>query len=289
MNDNTHNYLSLLPGVKGRYIALDTETTGLDVKTDFLICISAVELIDGKLTGIQFNAYLRKRDLKNNNNNPCYFIEDYSDDIYECEKHTLINFCRFVGESIIFTHNSYFDYKFIDKAFKTWGLETIPYDRYRCTIKICKYLIPEFNKKKCKYNLEIICNYFNIKNKKNDFHHGLFDAFICGRILIKLFELAEKNIEKENIEKLIKMKSNENYNNNEIIEIINHIDQLKLEENNVTIYINDQQSTEIKLNETIYMNDLNIEEEIIQNKKDDKNIKIKSLMKDYLSSIKNKA
>ena len=51
----------LIPPRQGRYIVLDTETTGFEITSDRLISINAVEMIKGELTGMQFNAYLDKR------------------------------------------------------------------------------------------------------------------------------------------------------------------------------------------------------------------------------------
>ena len=47
---NRNNSFSCLPDKKGRYIVLDTETTGVDINKDFLISLSAVEIVDGKIS-----------------------------------------------------------------------------------------------------------------------------------------------------------------------------------------------------------------------------------------------
>ena len=52
--------LYLIPPKKGRYIVIDTETTGLK-KNDHVVELGAHEILDGKLTGAQFHIYIRPR------------------------------------------------------------------------------------------------------------------------------------------------------------------------------------------------------------------------------------
>jgi DNA polymerase III subunit epsilon len=186
------NHLGTLPDVKGRYIVLDTETTGFSALTNHLISISAIEILDGKITGSQFNAYVRTREDKYYSNK-YYYIEEYSKEINEIERHTLQSFLRFVGDSIIFAHNANFDFRFIDAALTKWGLNTIPKERYRCTLQIARKYLTDHKE----FKLGELCKYFDFKCDESDFHEGLYDAFMCGRILLKLFELKELKTQKE--------------------------------------------------------------------------------------------
>jgi DNA polymerase III subunit epsilon len=249
------NHLSSLPDSRGRYIVLDTETTGLDIRSDHLISISAIEILDGKITGSQFNAYVRTREEKKiiegkepKNKNKYYYIEEYSKEIFEIERHTLLSFLRFIGDSIIFAHNALFDFKFIDAELIKWGLSTIPIEKYRCTLQIAR----KFLTNQEKFNLGELCRYFDFKCEKKDFHHGPFDAFMCGRILLKLFELNEGKVKQKEFN-LIQANINKDY------DLIN-VTELKDENiNNCmenTIYF-DKKDLESERDNTQYNNDIN--------------------------------
>ena len=100
-----------------RFILLDTETTGLDITIDRLISINAIEMINGELTGIQFNAYLNKR-FKESTSPLMYYLSDYNYSRKDNIKKSLETFLSFVSDSIIITHNALFDMKFINEELK---------------------------------------------------------------------------------------------------------------------------------------------------------------------------
>ena len=105
--------LYIIPPKFGRYIVLDTETTGLK-KNDHVVELGAHEIIDGKLTGGQFHIYIRPRTFMDNEVIRIHkitntFYDDYYKGIYEGDKQNLINFVKFVGNSLIFAHNAPFD------------------------------------------------------------------------------------------------------------------------------------------------------------------------------------
>ena len=118
-----------------RFILLDTETTGLDIKIDKLISINAIEMINGELTGIQFNAYLNQRSW--DKPKPLmYYLSDYNYSRANNIKKSLETFLTFVSDSIIITHNALFDMKFINGELEKCGLKTIPLSQCICTLKI---------------------------------------------------------------------------------------------------------------------------------------------------------
>jgi DNA polymerase-3 subunit epsilon len=192
--DNYENFMSKLPFAEGRYVVIDTETTGFDTKDNMLISISAVEIIDAKITGSQFNAYVRSRENLGDffwKKNPYYYIEDYSNEIYELEKFTLQNFLNYVGESIIFAHNANFDANFINSELKKWNITEIPLNRFRCTLQMIK----KCKNKNTTPTLESLCKYYKIRANRQDYHHGPFDAYMLARIVCKF--LTDENLRQE--------------------------------------------------------------------------------------------
>ena len=193
--------LYLIPPKKGRYIVLDTETTGLK-KNDHVVELGAHEILDGKLTGGQFHIYIRPRlqmeeivirihQITNN------YYNDFYQDIYQDDKQNLVNFINWVGDSLIFAHNATFDMNAINLELKYWGLNEFPIKKFRCSMRIFKEIIgriePYFDDKFiC---LEKCCRFFELNSNEKMFHNALFDSFMTGRVICKLYEILDTNIE----------------------------------------------------------------------------------------------
>ena len=207
--------LYLIPPKKGRYIVLDTETTGLK-KNDHIVELGAHEILDGKLTGGQFHIYIRPRlqmeeivirihQITNN------YYNDFYQDIYQDDKQNLINFINWVGDSLIFAHNATFDLNALNLELKYWGLNEFPLEKFRCSMRIFKEIIgriePYFDDKFiC---LEKCCRFFELKSNEKSFHNALFDAFMTGRVICKLYEVLDSDQELQKELKYSPEKSNE--------------------------------------------------------------------------------
>jgi len=254
--------LYLIPPKKGRYIVLDTETTGLK-KNDHVVELGANEILDGKLTGAQFHIYIKPRlqmeeivirihQITNN------YYNDFYQDIYQDDRQNLINFINWVGDSLIFAHNATFDMSALNLELKYWGLNEIPINKFRCSMRIFKEIIgriePYFDDKFiC---LEKCCRFFELNSNEKCFHNALFDSFMTGRVICKLYEVLDSNLELqkelkydpnysgeiENCENKLefnkdkeKINNNNNiYQNNEIEENGNMIHELKFESTSST-------------------------------------------------------
>ena len=193
-------YLYKLPPKGGRYIVLDTETTGLG-ETAQVVELGAHEIINGKLTGNQFHIYIRPRtqmdksviNIHKITNN---FYDEYFSDVYESDKQNLINFSKFLGNSLIFAHNAPFDMEVLNSELKHWGLNEIPIKRYRCSMRIFKDIIGKIDLRYSNTftSLTNCCEYFKLKSNETNFHNGLFDSFMTSRMICKIYETLDKNI-----------------------------------------------------------------------------------------------
>ena len=193
--------LYIIPPKFGRYIVLDTETTGLK-KNDHVVELGAHEIIDGKLTGGQFHIYIKPRlqmeeivirihQITNN------FYNDFYEDIYTNDRQNLINFINWVGDSLIFAHNATFDMNALNLELRYWNLPEFPKNKFRCSMRIFKEIIgriePYFDDKFiC---LEKCCRFFELTSNDKSFHNALFDAFMTGRVICKLYETLDNNSE----------------------------------------------------------------------------------------------
>ena len=203
-----------IPPRAGRYIVVDTETTGLSL-SDHVVELGAHEIINGRLTGAQFHIYIRPRikmseEVINIHGITNSFYDDYYEDIYSNDKQNLINFIRWVGNSLIFAHNASFDMSAINVELKNWGLNEMPVRRFRCSMKMFKDVVGRiehnfYDKYVC---LEKCCEYFKLKANTNSYHNALFDAFMTARMVCKLYEIIDNDIRFKNFKREIKYNPN---------------------------------------------------------------------------------
>ncbi len=199
IDEKKNKYLYNIPPKSGRYIVLDTETTGLHKKAH-MIELGAHEIENGKLTGVQFHIYIKPREFMSKEVIKIHKIKnDYYDNfcksIYESDKKNMENFLKFIGNSIIFAHNAPFDMNIINNELNYWKLQILNTKRFRCTMRIFYNVVSKID---LKYSLSFTslgkcCEYFNIKSEENNFHNALFDAFITARMICQIYDLLDKN------------------------------------------------------------------------------------------------
>jgi DNA polymerase-3 subunit epsilon len=200
------NLLTALPIKSGRYIILDTETTGVNPDRNNIIELACIEISKGKITGSQFHCYLRPRhriDIKAQAKHklPPTFYEDYFSDVYHSDKASLENFLKFIGNSLVFAHNATFDINFINNELRYWNLPTIPKGRFRCTMRLFKNIFGNIDHRLKKYcSLAKCCEFFNLKSTMENFHSAIFDSFMTARLVCKFYEFIETyNINMSNL------------------------------------------------------------------------------------------
>ena len=281
INNETSNifrHLYRIPPRAGRYIVLDTETTGLNLN-DHVVELGAHEVINGRLTGCQFHIYIRPRikmseEVINIHGITNEFYDDFYKDIYSNDKQNLINFIKWVGNSLIFAHNASFDMSAINVELKNWGINELPAKRFRCSMKMFKDVVGRiehnyYDKYVC---LEKCCEFFGLKANNNCYHNALFDAFMTARLVCKLYELIENDIRFKNFKKEIKYNPNSyknfNYLNNNLINNKNKSKYIYL--NNTKKFLN--KKTQRDKNEEISYEKVLNEEKINRNKIINENI-----------------
>ena len=194
-----YKHLYQIPPKKGRYIVLDTETNRLN-HNDNVVELGAHEIINGKLTGAQFHIYIKPRLVMEDRVVQLHgitnkFYDEYYKDIYMNDKQNLLNFSKWVGNSIIFAHNAPFDMNGINRELYYCGQHEIPIKRYRCSMRMFRKIIsreePLYDEKYT--SLEKCCEYFGLKTNEKIFHNALFDSYMTARLVCKLFEKIESD------------------------------------------------------------------------------------------------
>ena len=199
IEETIYKYLYKIPPKEGRYIVLDTETSGLNDEAQ-IVELGAHEIINGKLTGNQFHIYIRPRIQMNKTVIQIHkitnsFYDEYFSDAYENDKQNLLNFCKFLGNSLIFAHNAPFDMNVLNNELRYWGMNEIPIKRFRCSMRIFMDVIGKIDIKYSNVftSLTNCCDYFNLKSPDSNFHNGLFDSFMTSRMICKIYETLDYN------------------------------------------------------------------------------------------------
>ena len=184
-----------------RIICFDTETTGFDyARGDRVIEIGAVEVIDGKITGETFHAYV----------NPegkiippsSYLVHKLSNEFLS-DKPKMVDVApkllKFIGESAIVAHNGFdFDFPFINHELTRIGLPTISRDRQMDSIVIARHKV--FGPKE--YTLDSLAKWFGVSTAaRADAHGALIDAEILAKVYLELDAAASTESVAEIIEK----------------------------------------------------------------------------------------
>ncbi len=168
-----------------RQIALDTETTGLDVQQGHrIIEIGAVELHERRVTQRSFHTYL----------NPDRAIDEGARDVTGISDAFLLDKPRFedVAESFLdfiegaelIIHNADFDVGFLDAELARAG------HRYGCihdhaqvldTLKMARERFPGQRN-----NLDALCRRLGVDNAHRELHGGLLDAQLLAEVYLAM-------------------------------------------------------------------------------------------------------
>jgi DNA polymerase-3 subunit epsilon len=195
------------PSLNGRYVVVDTETTGANPVDNNIIEIACVEIENGKITGNEFHAFLHPRYPINQITEKKHklsanFYDSYFSDVYSSDKKCLETFKSFVGGSFIFAHNASVDMQFINNELNFHGLSIIPKNKFWCTMKIFQSLFPGLSRN-CS-SLSKCCEYFDLVSPNQNFHSAIHDSFMVARVVCKFFELFNQKEENEKEEQDIK-------------------------------------------------------------------------------------
>lgn len=159
------------------YVAIDIETTGLNPKTDRIIEIGAIKIVDGK-TSDTFQTLINPR------KNLSEFIENLTgirdEDLQDAPDidEVMNEFLDFCDGFILLGHNIMFDYSFIKKNAVNLGME---FEKEGIdTLRIARKVLSNLEKKSLSY----LCKYYKIENKNH--HRALDDALAAVALYEKM-------------------------------------------------------------------------------------------------------
>ncbi|MCT4552505.1 MAG: DNA polymerase III subunit epsilon [Alphaproteobacteria bacterium] len=187
-----------------REIVFDTETTGFYYdKTDRLIEIGAIELINHIPTGRTYHSYINpQRDVPE----AAYKIHKLSTEFLRDKalfSQVYKDFLDFIGDDTLIAHNASFDMNFINAELKRIGEPTLE-NKVIDTLTLARRKFPSARSN----SLDALCNRFGISlaQRNKDGHGALLDSEILAKVYIELIGGKEINMFAETEQKKDKKK-----------------------------------------------------------------------------------
>ena len=165
-----------------RYIALDTETTGLNYhKGERLVEVGCVEIINNEITGNTFHRYI----------NPRVRVGEYALKVHGLSNEFLADkplfsevasdLIDFIGTDKLVIHNAQFDMGFLRPSFSDAGYGE-PLNPVLCTLQYARHYCNYPNNK-----LDTIAEEMGISSaEERGLHGALKDAEILSKVFLRL-------------------------------------------------------------------------------------------------------
>jgi DNA polymerase III subunit epsilon len=165
-----------------REIIFDTETTGLDNKSDRVIEIGAVELVNRFSTGRTFHVYINPQGRDIHPDAQRVHGISAADlagkpvfgDIAE-------DFSVFIEGAKLIAHNASFDIEFINNEFARIDLPPITNDRVIDTLQLARRKHPMGPN-----SLDALCKRYGIDNSHRTLHGALLDSELLAEVYLEL-------------------------------------------------------------------------------------------------------
>ncbi|ERM83872.1 hypothetical protein P872_02305 [Rhodonellum psychrophilum GCM71 = DSM 17998] len=174
------------------FIVLDTETTGLQPKTDYILSFGAVK-VRGYTISVQsaleiyLNAPLQNRESMKvheiMHSHEAFSLQDFAKDML-----------GFIGTDILVGHHIGFDIAMLEKALKPFGLKKLLnplIDTKDLAVRL--EMGPNYDTRYGKpgeFSLDELCGRYHIS--LDDRHTAAGDAFLTAQLLLKLLKIAEQ-------------------------------------------------------------------------------------------------
>jgi len=178
---------------KVKFVVFDCETSGLDAKTDRILSMGAVTLIDKRMSvNHVFEKYLKQHVFKRESVAIHGLLKDSKNKIKEEESVAIISFLEYLKGAIIVGHHIGFDVACVNYALKRLGLPKLK-NKVLDTATLFKSTKHEvyhdvINKH---FSLDEVCDELKIGKKDRHTAHG--DAFITAIVFLRILGKLNKN------------------------------------------------------------------------------------------------
>jgi DNA polymerase-3 subunit epsilon len=167
-----------------RQIVLDTETTGLNVRTgDRILEVGCVEIVNRRLSGRTFHRYVNPGRASDPEALAVHGItEDFLADkpTFDQIADELLGFCA--GAEIVI-HNAQFDVAFLDDELAR--LERRGF-RHHCHSVVDSYELSKQLDPGKRHNLDAMCERYGVSNARRNLHGALLDAELLAEVYLAM-------------------------------------------------------------------------------------------------------
>ncbi|MBX4958513.1 DNA polymerase III subunit epsilon [Rhizobium lentis] len=165
-----------------REIIFDTETTGLDNRTDRIIEIGGIELFNHFPTGNTIHIYINPGDQKVHPD--ALAVHGITDEFLKDKKpfaEVAEEILAFFGDAKWIAHNATFDMGFINAEFARLGLPPILPDKVVDTLSMARRKNPMGPN-----SLDALCRRYGIDNSHRTKHGALLDSELLAEVYIEM-------------------------------------------------------------------------------------------------------
>ncbi|MBB4066858.1 DNA polymerase III subunit epsilon [Gellertiella hungarica] len=165
-----------------REIIFDTETTGLDNKTDRIIEIGGVELVNHFPTGRTIHIYINPEGTKVHPD--ALAVHGISDEFLLDKpvfRDVVQEIVSFFDGAMWVAHNANFDMGFINAEFARLGLPPVENDRVIDTLQLARRKNPMGPN-----SLDALCRRYGIDNSHRTKHGALLDSELLAEVYIEM-------------------------------------------------------------------------------------------------------
>jgi len=174
-----------------RFIALDTETTGLSYQDgDRVIEIGAVEVIGNLESGRRYHTYLNPYPRQVHPD--AFAVHGISDEMLKDAprfRDIYHDFFEFIGDAPLVIHNASFDMGFLNEECARLSLKPIQ-NEIIDSLRVAREKEPGK-----KASLDHLCLRYGVDNTDRTLHGALIDATLLARVYVKLMGLDKLNLD----------------------------------------------------------------------------------------------
>jgi DNA polymerase III subunit epsilon len=186
---------SSTPLSEAEFVVFDTETTGLDRRTDKVLSIGAI-----KVRGLQvlvsdtFECLVQQEGAAATKSAEVHGLLSKQLEEGITEREAVEGFVDFIGNAILVGQHVAFDIAMINQMLKRQGikgkLRNRSVDTAHLAIRLERRHADSHTLKNAEYSLDALCERFNLPT--DDRHTASGDAFTTALLLLKLLSLAKK-------------------------------------------------------------------------------------------------
>ncbi len=167
-----------------RQIAIDTETTGLDVKEGHrIIEVACIELIDRHITGSHYHCYINPERLVDAG---AMAVHGVSNDFLTDKpvfKLIAAELMDYIKDSELIIHNAPFDVGFLQRELRLCRRPERLSDQWSIidTLVMAREKYP-----RQKNNLDALCKRLSVDNSQRQYHGALIDAQLLAQVYLAM-------------------------------------------------------------------------------------------------------